>query len=76
MFDIYLKRSDVFGVDISEFMIKKCVENWKGILNQENFKCAEAEKLPFGNNSFDNLVCLATFDATYQHKALSGFSEF
>tara|TARA_E500000178_G_scaffold938_1_gene1035 strand:+ start:3881 stop:4657 length:777 start_codon:yes stop_codon:yes gene_type:complete len=74
MFDIYLKYDlEIFGVDISQFMIKECAKNWKGILSQSNFSCAEAEKLPFENNSFDNLVCLATFDATYQQKSLSEF---
>ena len=33
--------------------------------------CRSRKKIPFEDNSFDNLVCIATFDATHQDKAIS-----
>lgn len=45
------RQCDVFGVDISEPLVKMCVE--KGL----NVKLADAEKLPFKDNVFD-VVCL------------------
>ena len=41
--------------------------------NVHNFKISEAENIPFSDNYFNNVVCLATFDATYQDKALKEF---
>lgn len=74
MFDLFYDYNlDVYGVDISEVMIKECINNWKKNNNISNFKIAEAENIPFPDNHFNNVVCFATFDATYQDKALKEF---
>ncbi len=54
-------------------MIKECINNWQKNSNVNNFKTAEAENIPFPDNYFNNVVCFATFDATYQDKALKEF---
>ena len=74
MFDLFYDYElDVYGVDISEIMIKECINNWEKDNNVNNFKVSEAENIPFPDNHFDNVVCFATFDATYQDKALKEF---
>ncbi len=74
MFDLYYNYNlDVYGVDISEVMIKECINNWQKNNNTNNFKIGEAENIPFPDNHFNNVVCLATFDATYQDQALKEF---
>jgi len=74
MFDLFYDYNlDVYGVDISEIMIRECRKNWENDSNINNFKISEAEKLPFLDEYFNNVVCLATFDATYQDKALEEF---
>ena len=74
MFDLYYNYNlDVYGVDISYVMIEECINNWQKKNNINNFKISEAENIPFPDNHFNNVVCLATFDATYQDKALKEF---
>ena len=74
MFNLYYGYNlDVYGVDISDVMIKECINNWQKNDNINNFKISEAEKIPFPDNHFNNIVCFATFDATYQDKALKEF---
>ena len=63
----------VSGVDISDAMIEQCREKWADTEGIEHIEVAEAEALPFADASFDNLTCLAVFDATYQHRALGEF---
>jgi ubiquinone/menaquinone biosynthesis C-methylase UbiE len=74
MFDIFFSYNlNVYGVDISKNMIDECLKLWKKFNYKNNFLISEAESLPFADNYFDNLTCLATFDATYQEKALNEF---
>ena len=74
MFEIYIKNNlEIYGADISEFMIKECKKKWKKKIITENIKETEAENLIFESNFFDNLVCFATFDATDQEKAIKEF---
>lgn len=74
MFEIYIKNNlEIYGADISEFMIKECKKNWQSINITQNLKVSEAENLVFESNFFDNLVCFATFDATYQENAIKEF---
>lgn len=74
MFPIYLGHNlQVSGVDISAAMIESAKEHWKGHEAVASLEESCAEQLPFENGAFDNLVCLATFDATYQDKAISEF---
>jgi ubiquinone/menaquinone biosynthesis C-methylase UbiE len=64
---------DVFGVDISGSMIEESRELWKTEKKVKRLIECTAEDIPFESNYFDNLVCVATFDATYQSLALSEF---
>jgi len=74
MFDLFYDFNlEVYGVDISEVMIEECKNNWKVDNNSNNIQVSEAETLPFPDSYFNNLVCFATFDATYQDKALKEF---
>ena len=74
LFDIYLNYDlNITGLDISKSMLveaKKMYENNPRIISLDN---AIAENLPYENNTFNNIVCVAVFDATYQHKSLSEF---
>lgn len=74
MVPLYKKRGlAVSGVDISLAMIEAAREQWKGDPAVVSLEESSAEKLPYGDGAFDNLVCLATFDATYQHLAMTEF---
>jgi ubiquinone/menaquinone biosynthesis C-methylase UbiE len=74
MFPIYRERDlQVSGVDISESMIEAARANYDNVPGIEHLKVATAENLPFDDDSFDNLICVAVFDATYQHQALASF---
>ena len=74
MFPIYLAQNlRISGVDISQAMIESAEEQWKGHEAVDVLEESSAEQLPFADGLFDNLVCLATFDATYQHQAMSEF---
>jgi ubiquinone/menaquinone biosynthesis C-methylase UbiE len=74
MFPLYhAQKLCVSGVDISAAMIEAAYNQWHGHESIDVIKEASAEKLPFVDNSFDNLVCLATFDATYQNQAMTEF---
>ena len=59
------------GIDISGAMIAAAKEEWAGKSGVARLVECEAERLPFATGEFDNVVCLATFDATYQHRALA-----
>ena len=74
MFNIYLEYNlDVFGIDISCSMIKKANSLYSKNPKIISLQKGIAEKLPFKDNFFDNIACLAVFDATYQNKSLSEF---
>lgn len=74
MFPLYLAQGlKVSGVDISRAMIESAQLDWKDHKGVNVLEESSAEELPFEDEWFDNLVCLATFDATYQHKAMSEF---
>ncbi|MCF8719389.1 class I SAM-dependent methyltransferase [Nitrospina gracilis] len=62
---------EVHGVDISRAMIEAAQQDWQGKDGIGSIREAEAEALPFDDNSFDNVTCLAVFDATFQHRALA-----
>ncbi|MDD5145718.1 MAG: class I SAM-dependent methyltransferase [Candidatus Pacebacteria bacterium] len=62
------KKVKIFGIDISESMIKKAKKDYEKIC--EELVVSEAEKLPFQSNYFDKIVCWAIFDALFQDKAL------
>ena len=48
MFEIYIKNNlEIYGADISEFMIKECKKKWHSINIEENLKVSEAENLVF-----------------------------
>lgn len=74
MFPIYQSKGlRVSGVDISTAMIQAAKSNYEGVPGIEQLDVSTAELLPFKNQSFDNLICVAVFDATYQHLALAEF---
>lgn len=74
MFPLYLS-SDllVSGVDISTVMVNEARRLWSNDSNVIAIDEAIAEQLPYQASTFDNLVCIATFDATDQHLALAEF---
>lgn len=72
MFPLYHELGLVAsGADISSAMIAAAKEEWAGKASVARLVESEAEQLPFATGEFDNVVCLATFDATYQHRALA-----
>ncbi len=74
MFSIYESMGlMISGVDISQRMIELAKEEWGGEASINELYESSAEQLPFKDEAFDNLVCLATFDATFQHQALTEF---
>lgn len=74
MFPIYLSFGlEISGVDISKAMIEDAFKNWKGKENINQLQESPAEHLPFADNSFDNLACLAVLDATFQNQAITEF---
>lgn len=74
MFPIYLERGLlVSGVDISPAMIDAAKDTFEMTQGVQDLRVAIAETLPFADGTFDNLVCVAVFDATYQHRALTEF---
>lgn len=74
MFPIYRRNGlSISGVDISSAMIEAARQQWHGGEAVESLQESSAEQLPFSEGTFDNLVCLATFDATYQHEAMTEF---
>lgn len=70
-FSIYQQyQLNIYGVDISKAMIDRAKTKWGHEQIVNSLQEAEAEDLPFDNEYFDNLTCLAVFDATYQDRAL------
>lgn len=74
MFEMF-KAHDlrISGIDISSAMIAMAEKEWKQDPKIETLAEAEAEALPFPNSWFENLCCLAVFDATFQDRALAEF---
>lgn len=52
------KNLDMYGLDISEEMIKIANENLKG---EANLKVGDSEYIPWEDNTFDLVVCNASF---------------
>lgn len=74
MFSSYIEHSlKVFGVDISKAMIDSAKNNWKDEKNVIDLRQSSAENMPYEDDTFDNLACLAVFDATYQELSLSEY---
>lgn len=70
LFEIYSKHNLlIYAIDISRKMVEEANRNKKDRVVE--VKEAEAENIPYGNNTFDYVACFATFDATYQDRALS-----
>ena len=67
-FDYISQRSEYYGIDISEGMIKVCKQKYP--LHEDRFMVAEGENLPFEDGFFDKVVCVGVFDACYQEAAL------
>lgn len=63
----------IYGADISSAMITEARKNWADDVMVKDLRVEEAEKLSFQENTFDNVACLAVFDATYQHEALEKY---
>jgi ubiquinone/menaquinone biosynthesis C-methylase UbiE len=49
----------IFGVDIKENMVKRAHERAKrkGLADKTDFRIADAQDLPFGDDSFDIVIC-------------------
>jgi len=74
MFPLYLERGlTASGIDISEAMVEAARKTWAGHERVDSLEIATAETLPYSERSFDNVVCVAVFDATFQQEALSSF---
>lgn len=74
LFPLYAAHGmTISGIDISSTMIAAAEKTYGGNKDVESLQVAVAEKLPFAAGSFDNVVCVAVFDATYQHQALAEF---
>ena len=70
LFQFYSKLDvKVFAIDISEKMINEARKHSYG--NIIEIKKAKAEKLPYHDDFFDCIICMATFDALKQEKSLS-----
>lgn len=74
MFSVFKKFGlKITGIDISKAMIEDAQKNFGNDPSVLSLHECEAEKLPFKDGEFDNVACLAVFDATYQHLALAEF---
>lgn len=74
MFPLYLEHGLMLSaVDISAAMVEAARAAWPGHDNIASISESPAESLPFGDGAFDNLACIATFDATFQDRALCEF---
>ena len=74
MFPLFIGHGLVIsGVDISKAMIEVAKEEWQNNIDIKELRESSAEELPFADESFDNLACLAVLDATYQNLALTEF---
>lgn len=73
-FQMYIDKGlTVSGVDISIAMIQAASEEWQDHPGISSLQEATAEEIPFDSGMFNNLICIGTFDATYQEKAMNEF---
>lgn len=73
-FQTYIDKGlTVSAVDISTAMIQAASEEWRGYAGISSIQEATAEELPFESEVFSNLICIGTFDATYQERAMNEF---
>jgi len=73
-FQMYIEKDlTVYGVDISTEMIIASSKKWYNHDKVKNIQEATAEGLPFEKEMFNNLICIGTFDATFQEKAINEF---
>lgn len=70
---LYQKTKKVFGIDISDAMIKHAQKTCKHFPNVLLEVC-EAEKTNFKNKYFDKIICYGVFDALQQVDALIEFN--
>lgn len=74
MFPVFKKLGlRITGIDISKAMIEQAQADWGADSEVDALRESEAESIPFEDDMFDNVACLAVFDATYQDKALAEF---
>lgn len=74
MFPLYLEHGlRLSAVDISTAMVEAARKNWSDCEGVQSISESPAESLPFDDGAFDNLSCIATFDATFQNVALTEF---
>jgi|TARA_B100001971_G_C18148279_1_gene514351 ubiquinone/menaquinone biosynthesis C-methylase UbiE len=68
-FNYYKKYNmQIYGIDISDIMVKKATELFSEIALRIDE--GEAEDLPFSDNYFDVVCCFGVFDATFQDKVI------
>jgi len=73
-FQMYIEKDlMVYGVDISTEMIIASSKKWHDHDRVNNIQEATAEDLPYKKEMFNNLICIGTFDATFQEKAINEF---
>ena len=73
-FPIFAKNNlKVSGIDISGSMIDAAKGEWGEHPAVDQLIESAAESTPFADGMFDNLVCLAVFDATWQDKSITEF---
>ena len=69
LFDFYkIKNAEIYGVDISQKMIDEAGKNYPDLVN--NLSVSQSESLPYEDNFFDSVICIGTFDCTYQEETL------
>lgn len=74
MFPLFKKLGQkITGIDISKAMIEEARKNFGRDPLVEGLEEGEAESLPFADERFNTVACLAVFDATYQNLALAEF---
>ncbi len=74
MFPVFKKFGQkITGIDISAAMIEEAKKSFGNDPFVVDLRECEAESLPFADGQFDNVACLAVFDATYQNNALAEF---
>ncbi len=71
MFNTYKSFGlNIYGIDISKVMVDQATKNFLNDSQVQKIQESEAESIPFDNNFFENVSCLATFDATFQEESL------
>ncbi len=74
MFRIYKEYEvNIYGVDISSAMIAAAKNTHGNDPQIKDMQESEAESVPYEDDFFDNVSCIATFDSTFQIKSLREF---